>query len=362
MNTAELPGWLREHGGPVIRYRTATELLEDPGNVDLGRLRTQLLASPLVRRWLDRLVPGVLHHSKSTAFENAMGKLVDLGLRAGMAPLDEKAMPFREWFAREMQAPKGVFSLFYRSIVGSGLVRAGYRDELLCEFWRRRLDVLSETAVARDYDIYVNQDTYGDYPKAFRQHRLVDPALYPEGELQLPWIHDLYALTHWPTEWRDAQTREKIDSVVSYVLHPDYQAMPEGYGTMRAGKRRYYAIGWSVHLPSCHRLELLDYSSRYLVQRLELMAHFREARGHPWFKRCLGFLEGLRIGGGTYLFPRPYLRELKQGYWVHGACMGLEENRRPKRALELESTFRMVKIRSLTGTFSDSLQGANRNA
>jgi hypothetical protein len=346
----KVPGptdWSLEHGGPVIRYRTATELLEDPGRVDVDRLRSDLLASPLVRRWLGRLVQGVLHHSKSTAFENAMGKLVDLGLRAGMAPLDERARPFREWFTREMQRPKGVFSLFYRSIVGSGLVRAGYRDELLRKFWRRRLGVLAKTAEALTYDIYSDQDTYGDYPTAYRQHRLVDPALYPDGEFRLPWIHDVCALAHWPEDWHDQGTQAKIDSVARYVLHPDYQALPDGYGTMRVGKRRYYAIGWSAHLPSYHRLELFEHASRYLVQRLELMAHFREARGHPWFERCMRFLERFRTREGTYLFPRPYLRELRQGYWVHGAYMGLEENRRSNRALELESTFRMLKIKRL---------------
>ena len=46
-----------------------------------------------------------------------------------------------------------------------------------------------------------------------------------------------------------AITQLKIDTVVAYVLHPDYQALEEGYGVMRAGKRRYYSMGWSVHLP-----------------------------------------------------------------------------------------------------------------
>ncbi len=354
MRESDLPGWLLEHGGAVVRYRTATELLDHPDSVDLDRLTQELLASPLVQRWLARLVPGVLHHSKTTAFENAVGKLVDLGLRTGMAPLDERAKPFREWFAGEMRTPNGVFSLFYRSIVGSGLVRAGYRDEALRRFWRGRLDVLSEMTATPTYGIYVDQDTFGDYPDAFRQHRLVDPALYPKGEFRLPWIHDVYALARWPNEWRDAPTREKIDSVVSYVLHPDYQALPEGYGTMRAGKRRYYAIGWSVHLPGYPVLRVSDYTSRYLVQRLELMAHFREVLRQPWFKTCLGFLEVFRTGEGTYLFPRPYIRELTQGYWVHGAYMGLEENRRPKRALELESTFRMLKIKKVARTSQEN--------
>jgi hypothetical protein len=344
-----LTDWLLEHGGPVIRYRTATELLDDPCSVDVDRLRSDLLACPLVQRWLGCLLPGVLHHSKATAFENAMGKLVDLGLRAGMRPLDERAEPFRKWFSGEKPASGDVFSPFYRSIVGSGLVRAGYRDEAMGVFWRHRLAVLAETAATNTYRIYVDQDAYGGYPKAFRHHRLVNPEFYPDGEFRLPWIHDLYALAHWPEDWRDEGAQGQIDSVVRFVLHPEYQALPEGYGTMRAGKRRYYAIGWSAHFPGYDGFELPDYTSRYLVQRLERMAHFREALGHRWFRQCQQHLEGFRTETGTYLFPRSYLRELRQGYWVHGAYMGLEENRRPRQALELESTFRMLKIKKLAG-------------
>jgi len=75
-----LTEWLLENAGPVIRYRTATELLNDPTRIHLDRLRKDLLESPLVRRWLDRLVPGGIHSSQNTAFENPMNKLVDLGL------------------------------------------------------------------------------------------------------------------------------------------------------------------------------------------------------------------------------------------------------------------------------------------
>ena len=58
------------------------------------------------------------------------------------------------------------------------------------------------------------------------------------------------------TRWRtipktllDEATQHKIDTVIAYILHPDYQALEDGYGVMRAGPRRYYSIGWSAHLP-----------------------------------------------------------------------------------------------------------------
>jgi hypothetical protein len=39
--------------------------------------------------------------------------------------------------------------------------------------------------------------------------------------------------------------------------------------------------------------------------------------------------------------------ERQSGYWVQGAYMRLEENRRSRRSLELDSTFRMCAIKRL---------------
>jgi hypothetical protein len=95
-----LLAWLLEHGGPVVRYRTAAELLDDPGRVDLDRMRHDLLESPLIKRWLQRLVPGRVHSSRNTAFENAIHKLANLGLKAGrrqalLHELEPKRLPLQ---------------------------------------------------------------------------------------------------------------------------------------------------------------------------------------------------------------------------------------------------------------------------
>ncbi|MFH1513928.1 MAG: hypothetical protein ABIG42_00555 [bacterium] len=45
-----------------------------------------------------------------------------------------------------------------------------------------------------------------------------------------------------------------------------------------------------------------------------------------------------------WCFPREYLPEKQRGYYVCGAYMGLEDGRRSKKVLELESTFRMLRI------------------
>jgi len=136
--------------------------------------------------------------------------------------------------------------------------------------------------------------------------------------------------------------------VIAYILHPDYQALHEGYGYMRSGPRRYWSMGWSVHLAGYDGLTFERAIHAYtFVQRLELMAHFPIARRSRWFLDGLAHLEGFRTEQGTYCFPARYLREQPNGYWVQGAYMRLEENRRARQSLALDSTFRMLKIKNL---------------
>jgi hypothetical protein len=90
--------------GPPIRYRTAIELVDAPSAFDTAQLTRDLLASSLVRTWLDRVQPpggGLSHYhsSQPEAFENAASKLCDLGLRAGMAPLDARMSPYLTWLS-----------------------------------------------------------------------------------------------------------------------------------------------------------------------------------------------------------------------------------------------------------------------
>ncbi len=350
MERHELIQWLMKNGGAIVRYRTAAELLDDPSGVDLDRLSKQLLESPQVRLWLGRLKDVVkFHDSGNDRLENVMGKLLEFGLRAGMLPLDKGVARFRKWMASGMDRPRGIMRMLNGAIAASSLVRAGYDDDPLCRLLSWRLDALCSFVRTNGYDLYANPKRYPDIPKAFRGRALVKPELTPDGEYTLPCIHDFYAFSAFPTPMADTATRRKVNQLVKYVLDDAYQALPEGYGILRAGKRRYYAMGWSVHLPGFHGFGLDDHHAGQLVQRVELMGHFPTARKHRWFKGCMEHLENFRTDDGTWRLPRRYLKEQKVGYWVGGAHMGLEENRRSSRATEIESTFRMLKIRRATG-------------
>jgi hypothetical protein len=77
------------------------------------------------------------------------------------------------------------------------------------------------------------------------------------------------------------------------------------------------------------------------------MGQFPAARRHPWFVNGLDYLHSFQTEKGTYLFRRSYLPEQPNGYWVNGARMGLEEDRKTRLAIELESTFWMVMLQYL---------------
>jgi hypothetical protein len=350
MEQIELIEWLFENGGTAIRYRTAVEFL--PADHNLDDLEDELLASPLVRRWLENLHPELgfnqLHGAAPTTFESAMGKLTQLGCRRGMEPFDKKTEVFRHWFqeaVHELPAPSFSWTPFLRVLVGAFLSRAGYwEDSSLKDYLDYRLEVLYQFARQRRYDLHVDPAAYPGIPQPFRGRPLIDPVLTAGGEMCFPLIYDLHLLANVPDWLKTAETQAKIDSVISYVLDPAYQALPEGYGIIQADKRKYYAMGWSAHLPGYDRMaEDHPWAERF-VKRLVLMSNFAAAREHRWFKSGVRFLARFRTGPGTHLFPRALLPEKPNSYWVSGACMGLEENRRRKLALALESTFWMMMI------------------
>jgi len=354
MDDSTLTQWLFDNGGPAIRYRTATELMDAPADIDLDALAADLVSSAMVRQWLDRIgqPSGMtsLHGSHPDAFENVCAKLCELGLRAGMlAELDAKILPFCRLLAAWDETWSPV-------LLASCLNWFGFDDEAVLGCLSERLEAMYTLACSGEYDIYIDQDTFGDFPAAFRKRPLVNPGFYGS----LPSIWDIYALAHWPEALRSNEAQCKIDTIIAYILHPDYQALEEGYGVMRAGKRRYYSMGWSVHLPgyalpsdkdgpSASDAPEFDRPIReaMYVQRLELMAHFHLARQSNWFQENVRHVEAFRTQEASYRFPASYLREGRSGYWVLGAYMRLQENRRVRRSLELDSTFRICVIESL---------------
>jgi hypothetical protein len=341
----ELAQWLLKNGGAALRYRTATELMyATPANV--ADLAAELARYSMVQTWVDRLKPPEpgrltnLHGAHPDAFENVCAKLCELGIRPGMVPAYDARLEAYRRYAANGDGGFGAICLM------APLNLAGYGDdEPIQAYLADRLDTMYALAQSGTYDIYIDHDTFGDCPAAFRKR----PLLNPEFNGRLPGIWDVYALAHYPAALAGDETARRIEAVIAYLLHPDYQALVDGYGYMRTGPSRYYSIGWSIHLPGYDGFDFDGPTAAgTFVQRIELMAHFPIAVQSAWFEHSLDHLESFRTDEGTYRFPAAYLREQSSGYWVTGAYMRLEDRRRRRVALTLDSTFRMCKIKCLS--------------
>jgi len=321
--------WLFANGGPIIRYRVATELLADRGDIDRAQLGRDLLVYPEVQRWLANLGQGPIHHSCDTSAENALGKLLEYGLRSDVADLDEKARPL---FAR--------YSDFDDALVLTPfLVRAGYsRRPVVAEWLTRRMAALHRTAQRGAFDFYLTEAEAAAVPKAWRGKPIYRAEFNPVGaDFPLPTCFDFYALAYWPKD--DPAANRMIEDIVRFISEPAFQTTVGGYIWDRTLKR-CYAAG---------RPFLARVTPERLVLFLELGARFAAARAAPWFKAGLAQLEGYRTPQGRYRFPSELLKETANSYYIYaGAHMGLGENRKQTQALEIESTFRMMKITSLT--------------
>ena len=369
--------WLLVNGGPVVRYRTARELCGDLPPVELARMERDILALPLAQQWLERLdlgelageldhlneakvarLGGRVHGSKPGALENVLGRLNELGLRAGMADLDRRMQPLMRIFHwhEDWQADaqyRTAWESLVKSIFAWGLLRAGYHpDAAMQDYLSEQVDILHKIARDQVYDIYAGGDELKGLPRAWAGKPVMKAEVM--ANYHLPWIHDVYVLANLPGWMVDETMACKIDDILKYIFDPRFQALQPGYGYAWVKERRTcYSWGWSPHLADFEQLGWhSEAQAGLLVQQMELMAHFRAARETRWFQAGLRHLDWFRTNRGTYCFPIHYLRDQPTGYYVNGTSLSLGENRRLRRGMEVESTFRMARIRAaVSGCF-----------
>jgi hypothetical protein len=351
MKAEETYKWLMENGGPVIRFRTSTELMTSSSQTEISRLRKELIQSELIKAHFNRLVPSLVfndvHSAKETSFENVMGKLTDFGLRRGIPELDQYTLPYRNWLFENVECPpEHAFDIFARTLIAAFLARAGYEDELIMgKALRNRLETVHDFVCKGNYDIYVDPAEYPKMPRSFQKRPLIDPALSNNGNFCMPWIYDVIGLAAYLPEHGTRDDWAKANAIISYVLNDGYQKLQWGYGILKGEKRHYWSMGWSIHVPGFSNSLTTNLANMLRIWLLDQLVNFEAARRHSWIKASLEHLEKFRTEKGTYLFPRDYLQEKPFVYWVVGGHMALEENRRTSKAIEVESTFWMARFK-----------------
>jgi len=354
MESYDLTQWLLRNANPSIRFRTLVDILNEQDVGLVGRVLNDMLGSPEVVKWLEHLTPQLdfnsIHSSRIDAFENVMGKLVQLGLRAGLQPFDGKTLPFRVWLSERGEiATKIPHAIFLQTIVASFLAYSGYdatkpvNDQMI-----DRLESLYEFARDPDFSrIFVDPSDYKGVPKN-SEYGLVNPELYPDQRFMLPWIHDIRGLASCKSVIDNRNHRHKLDTIIELVLSEEYQSLPWSYGLAKYGSR-YYVLGWATHLPGYSK-EPEGREFAELLLTLEFMAKFPLARKSEWFGKSMKYLETFETDSGTYIFPRGWLPEKKTGYWVGGTRMMFDDRKGNRHAIECESTFRVVHIKHLASS------------
>ncbi|MFW9769879.1 MAG: hypothetical protein ACFFF9_16895 [Candidatus Thorarchaeota archaeon] len=346
MGIGELSRWLVENAGPVIKYRTLREIIQEQDIGIISNSLKGLFSSPIVQKWLVRLKPNLgfhhVHSSSPGAFENVVGKLVQLGLHAGLQQFDSLTLPFRAWLSDRMNedTPEGVgpWEGFSELLLAGFLAYAGYSDIT-------PVKAMVIERLRKAHWFVDNIDFEDFYVKQSRKEWLVKPQFYQEVEYCLPLVHDLRGFASSPWIFEDKKYNKMVDEILEMILSSEYQNLKNGYGYMEY-KHRYYVIGWSIHLPN-YLTPATDNEMSRLILNLELLAPFETARNSTWFEESLGLLESQQTREGFYRFPRNWLPERPSGYWVGGHYMALDEDRRKQSAIDYESTFRILKIKRL---------------
>lgn len=351
MSSFDIPQWLLRHAGPSIRFRTLVDILNEQNVGVVGHALNEMLQSPEVTKWLELLTPQLdfnsIHSSRIDAFENVMGKLVQLGLRAGLQPFDSKTLPFRVWLSENLDTPpEKPHAIFLRTIIASFLAYAGYGStKPVHEHMTSRLENLYEFAKDPDFShVFVDKTEYKGVPKN-SEYELVNPKLYPDQRFMLPWIHDIRGLASSKDIMNDKDHRYKLDKIIEMVLTEEYQNLPWPYGLAKYGSR-YYVLGWAMHLPGYSK-EPEGREFGELLLTLEFMAKFPTVRKSKWFIRSMKYLKTFETDYGTFIFPRGWLSEKKTSYWVGGTQMMFDERKGNPTAIECESTFHMLRIQRI---------------
>ncbi|MHA2066000.1 MAG: hypothetical protein ACXABY_16635 [Candidatus Thorarchaeota archaeon] len=348
MSRSDLAWWLVDNAGPVIRFRTMVEILRETDIGIVSRALDNLFNSPIVKKWLENLTPRMgfhsFHSSMPDAYENAMGKLVQLGLHAGLQPFDSKTLPFRAWLSDRVEVASneddGPWRGFSKPLVASYLAYAGYDDTVPV-----KTTMLERLRISLQFVDTVDFDDF--YVEGAKQKWLVSPRFYRDLEQGLPYIHDIRGLASSKWIFEDNEYSRMVERVVGKILSPEYQGLRPGYGYLEYGNRTY-AIGWSVHVPGFSSAPSENEMSRLLLC-LEMLAPFTSARESVWFKTSMDLLEETIIDEGHYRFPRKWLPEKQSGYWVGAHYMALEDERRKQSAIDHESSFRALRIKHLAG-------------
>ncbi len=338
--------WLLANGGPVIRFRTLTELHPDPPSHNTLELVAEILSSPKIVSWLQlhpSTFPGSpfgIHGSKRVLYENYVPKMIQFGLNVSVDHINTYQSFFNSKI--DLSIDWGVLNLL-KSAYTSFSIQFGIKDDRNISFLVQRLEQIYGFVKRKSFDIYDDPTKYPSMPSSMRGRPLLNPNLYLDNIIPVPTIYDvLAAKSLYKTSYIKL---DYIKAIIEYIFDPQFQSLHPGFGIYYNSKnKRFYAHGWKPHLENfSSETSSVRNKSLFLLQ-LWIFSHFPFIHSQKWFKRGLKVLESYKTDRGTIILPKGFLEEKHSGYWVNGAYMGLGESRKARIWQELESTFWFLSI------------------
>ena len=342
--------WLIAHGGPAMRYRTARDLLQNYPEGELLAFRRLLMQNAEVRIWLERLNRCIyMHNGTNDRFENIICRLTDMGLDHTFSELDRQLTRFHSmlklWSNKQSG---GMLHTLNTVILTLGLARAGYTDdEVVVSSAQRRFAEVYQVIKDGDFDFFYPPDAEPKKPSHFKAKRVVRSKFTPQGKYLLPYLYDLYLASAFPAGSLGIESEVHINEILAYILNLQYQQNPPGEGILlddHDGKDHYYAIGWSAELPGFSGQDFSNREAKALLLRLDMAAVFKKLQTSQWFSQSLTHLETFKQEDGMYSLPAKYMVRMKEGYWILGNHMRLQQkNERTDRVVD--ATFRMLALK-----------------
>lgn len=350
--------WLIDNADAPIRYRVLRELIKNEKTA--REIETELLENPIVKLWLKNLKPetppqhwSMEHGSADFCLENALSKIIQLGLHGGFTQVVNAA----QYYINKLETNpsdglyrnNSIFKLgfpnmvFYSILIANFFTLAGITNESICDYMLGSLDVLYNFVSKHDYNIYVSGDEKTKLkavPTIWKNKNFIKKNLVEEYGFCYPLVYDIVGL-YKLYELMDTVTNKKINAVIEYISTDEFHhTVSDGYGILISGDSKYHAMGWDPKFPGW--FDVVGYieniNARKLLFFAQHISKYPFARKTKWFGDLLCYLDKYRTEKGTYIFPADWLKE-QQGYAVQGNHISFGENRRKKNWREIESTF-----------------------
>ena len=346
--------WLMDNADAPIRYRVARELLKDEKTAK--NIESELFEHKEVQKWLVNLrnenPTGVWcyeHGCRDVCLENALPKLVQLGLHGGLKELTDAAGFYFDRLKNEY-SKENYPNKYTLRLAENMFSLADIKDNITQKMTLDGLDMVYDFVKKGIYDIYLCPEErmkLTGVPKNWKNTEyFIKPEIFNEHGFSYPLIYDIIGMFRL-YDLKDPEIDKKITEIIAYISTDDFHnKISGGYGILVEGNGKYHGMGWDPKYPGWFDPasyierggDRIGFGIPKLLYFAQSIVKYPIARKTKWFNDLLEYLEKYKTDNDTYIFPKDWLPE-KSGYAVNGFHLSFGENKRKKNWLEIESTF-----------------------